>query len=358
MRLIVLAPLHLDALAIAHGFAQKLAQRGIGTVLLEKIDGFLVDEAIHVVRILFLEQLFEIGELLGRELSQLATSVFVEEANRHGAKDILSRMIWAELVIDAPEAAADTVAGYVSVLAGGAEIRDGGRLLAWVEPAQAEKWIADLTSRFPGVRVSAKLRDEDEWRDVWKKYFKPLRVGRRLVVKPSWEAFSAGADDVVIELDPGRAFGTGTHESTQLVMEAMETLPAPASFLDVGCGSGILSIAAAKLWPAARGVAIDVDPEAVACARENFERNRVAIEASTRRASDIDGAFDLVLANIQAEVLLNLIEPLASRAGGTLILSGLLGDQANDVAARYATRGLHVDHFADRGEWRAAVLKR
>lgn len=267
-------------------------------------------------------------------------------------------MIWAELVIDAPEAAAETVAGYVSVVLGGVEIREGGRLLAWVEPAQAEKWVADLTSRFPGVHVEAKLRDEDEWRDVWKKYFKPLRLGRRLVVKPSWENFVAGADDVVIELDPGRAFGTGTHESTQLVMEAMEALPAPARVLDVGCGSGILSIAAARLWPSARGVATDIDPEAVACARENFELNHVAVEASTRRIADIEGTFDLVLANIQAEVLLDMVEPLAARASGTLILSGLLGDQANDVAARYATRGLHVDHFADRGEWRAAILKR
>jgi ribosomal protein L11 methyltransferase len=267
-------------------------------------------------------------------------------------------MIWAELVIDAPEAVAETVAGYVSVLAGGVEIRDGGRLLAWVEPDQAEKWVADLASRFPGVRVEAKLRDENEWRDVWKKYFKPLRVGRRLVVKPSWESFAAGADDVVIELDPGRAFGTGTHESTQLVMEAMENLPAPASVLDVGCGSGILSIAAARLWPQARGVATDVDPEAVACACENFERNHVAVDASTRRIGEVEGTFDLVLANIQAEVLLDMVEPLAARVAGTLILSGLLGDQANDVAARYATRGLHIDHFADRGEWRAAILKR
>jgi ribosomal protein L11 methyltransferase len=141
-------------------------------------------------------------------------------------------------------------------------------------------------------------------------------------------------------------------------MEAMEDLPAPARFLDVGCGSGILSIAAARKWPAARGIAIDVDPEAVECARENFERNRVTVEASTRRVSEIEGRFDLVLANIQAEVLLDLVAPLVARAGGTLILSGLLGDQANDVAARYATNGLTIDHFADRGEWRAAVLKR
>ena len=267
-------------------------------------------------------------------------------------------MIWAELVIDAPEAAAETVAAYVSVLAGGVEIREHGRLVAWVEPAKAEQWIADLQTRFEGVRVAMKLRDEDEWRDVWKQYFKPLRVGKRLVVRPSWEAFDPKPDDVVIELDPGRAFGTGTHESTQLVMEALENLPAPARFLDVGCGSGILSIAAARLWPNARGTANDVDPEAVACARENFERNHVTLEASTRRVGEIEGTFELVLANIQAEVLLVMVEPLAARAAGTLILSGLLGDQANDVAARYATRGLSIDHFADRGEWRAAILKR
>jgi ribosomal protein L11 methyltransferase len=267
-------------------------------------------------------------------------------------------MIWAELVIDAPEVVAEAVAAYASVLFGGVEIRERGQVLAWVAPDQAEQWIADLQTRFAGVRVQCKLRDEDEWRDVWKQYFKPLRVGKRFVVRPSWESFAPQPSDLVIEIDPGRAFGTGTHESTQLVMEAMEDLPASARFLDVGTGSGILSIAAARAWPAAYGIAIDVDPEAIACARENFERNRVTIETAVGDVSKIEGTFDLVLANIQAEVLLDLVAPLSARVGGTLILSGLLGDQANDVAARYATSGLRIDHFADRGEWRAAILKR
>jgi ribosomal protein L11 methyltransferase len=279
-------------------------------------------------------------------------------------------MVWAELLIDAPEAAAEAVAAYVGLRGGGVEIRDQGTLLkprpgrsllvAWSPPADAERWVADLLGRFGGVSVEVRLRDEAEWRDVWKQYFKPRRVGRRLVVCPSWETFAAQSGDVVIELDPGRAFGTGTHESTQLVLAAMEDLAPPRAVLDVGCGSGILSIAAGRLWPQASLVALDVDPEAVACARENLARNGVRAAVSTSRVGEVAGEFELVLANIQAEVLLDLVAPLSARvaAGGTLILSGLLGDQAQDVAARYALAGLRILHFADRGEWRVAVLRR
>src|SRR5262249_53005297 len=159
------------------------------------------------------------------------------------------------------------------------------------------------------------LRDEAEWRDVWKKYFKPHRVGRAFVVKPSWEPWERQAGDRVLEIDPGRAFGTGGHESTQLVMEAMEELAQVGTFLDVGTGSGILALAAASLWPSARGVAIDVDPEAVLCARENIERcgfgARVA--ASGTPIGKVQGTFDAVFANLAADTLEVMRADLALR---------------------------------------------
>src|SRR5262249_42425028 len=119
---------------------------------------------------------------------------------------------------------------------------------------------------------------EDEWRDVWKKYFRATRVGETFIVRPSWDPGDVADGDRVIDLDPGRAFGTGGHASPRLVITLCEPLVdeiAPSSFLDLGCGSGILSIAAARLWPEAHGLAIDNDPEATACTQENLDRNGV-----------------------------------------------------------------------------------
>jgi ribosomal protein L11 methyltransferase len=280
---------------------------------------------------------------------------------------------WAELVIDSPEELADIIGAYVALLGGGVEVRDADTLLrapapgrvalvAYVRPEKSEEWVAALGGRFAGIAISVRLRDETEWRDVWKQYFKPRRVAERFVVVPSWESFAASPADLRIDLDPGRAFGTGSHESTQLVMTAIEKVPPARSFLDVGTGSGILAIAAALLWPAARGLAVDVDPEAVACAEENLVRNGLLgrVEVSGQAVDDVEGSFDAVFANVTAEVLLALISPIAERvgAGGWLVLSGMLRESADAVAARYAGFGLAVEQMLDQGEWRAAVLRK
>jgi len=281
--------------------------------------------------------------------------------------------VWAELLVDAPAAVAEAVAAYLSLRGDGVEVRDAetlvrparaGRveLLAYVRPEEAEARSAELKSRFADLAITRRQRSEDEWRDVWKQWFKARRVGRRIVIRPSWEPGDVKPGDVVVELDPGRAFGTGSHESTQLVLEAMEDLPAPVRFLDVGSGSGILSIAAAALWPDARGVAIDTDPEAVACTRENLARNHVVgrVEASDRSLGDIEGRFEVVLANLTAEILFEIMVPLAARVapGGMAVLSGMLRDFADAVAARFQTQGLRIVRLLDCGEWRAAQLER
>jgi len=281
--------------------------------------------------------------------------------------------VWAELLVDAPAAVAEAVAAYLSLRGDGVEVRDAetlvrparpGRveLLAYVRPEEAEARSAELKSRFADLAITRRQRSEDEWRDVWKQWFKARRVGRRIVIRPSWEPGDVKPGDVVVELDPGRAFGTGSHESTQLVLEAMEDLPAPVRFLDVGSGSGILSIAAAALWPDARGVAIDTDPEAVACTRENLARNHIVgrVEASDRSLGDIEGRFEVVLANLTAEILFEIMVPLAARVapGGMAVLSGMLRDFADAVAARFQTQGLRIVRLLDCGEWRAAQLER
>ena len=176
---------------------------------------------------------------------------------------------------------------------------------------------------------------------------------------------AAGPGDRVIDLDPGRAFGTGAHASTRLCLEALELLEdqglQPRRFLDAGCGSGILSIAALRVWPAAHGVCRDVDPEAVETARENAVLNHVlpALDFEVGDAAASGAGFDLVLANIQLEVLERIAAPLAAAVlpGGALVLSGLLEGQDEPAARAYTAHGLAVTSTLAAPEWRAVVLR-
>jgi ribosomal protein L11 methyltransferase len=175
----------------------------------------------------------------------------------------------------------------------------------------------------------------EDWLDAWRAYARVVRAGR-LVVVPAWiDAPSTAPDDVVIRIDPGRVFGHGGHPSTRLILEELDRrVRGGETVLDVGCGSGVLAIAAARLG-ARRVVAIDVDPDAVTVTKENAVRNGVEVEVSTTPIADVTGSFDLVLANIGADVLKGLATDL-ERRGPLLLLSGLLVDRADDVAAAYA----------------------
>jgi ribosomal protein L11 methyltransferase len=293
---------------------------------------------------------------------------------------------WVEVVVSVGAADVDDVAALIASEVGSANAgteQRGDEVVFWVASAEGPSALAevqDAVARWQAgglavdparVRLAAAM-PEAEWRDAWKKYFRISRLTRQLVVVPSWETFAAGPDDLVIDLDPGMAFGTGTHASTQLVLEEMQALAdrahtrgAPARILDVGCGSGILSIAAVKLWPGATCVAVDHDPIAVAATEQNAATNRVA-ERITAQAQPIGAPaepFPLVLANIQAHVLRELadrlIESLAP--GGTLILSGLLTPQAQPLAAEFVARGLrlvHVRASAADPQWSCAVVMR
>jgi ribosomal protein L11 methyltransferase len=213
------------------------------------------------------------------------------------------------------------------------------------------------------VAVRERAADESEWRDVWKQFFRATRVGRHFTVRPSWDPGRAPPGELVIDLDPGRAFGTGAHPSTRLVVGLAENFcdehPRLDRFLDLGCGSGILSIAAARLWPDATGLAVDSDPEATACSAENFARNQVtSVALHTGTLEHVAGPFDLVLANIQADVLCGLAEPMSAKTapGGRVILSGILLEQAEDVVAAYARAGFTLASRSDEGEWAGLAL--
>jgi ribosomal protein L11 methyltransferase len=288
---------------------------------------------------------------------------------------------WVEIIVPVGAADVDDVAALiasdVSAAAAGTEQR-GDEIVFWVAAADVAsalaetrdavaRWAAGGAALDPArVRTAAAL-PEAEWRDAWKRYFKVSHLTRQFVVVPSWERYDAQPGEVVIDLDPGMAFGTGTHASTRLVLEEMQALAdagvSPARVLDVGCGSGILSIAAVKRWPGATVVAVDNDPIAIAATIENAQTNRVAerIDASTKPLGDIAETFPVVLANIQAHVLRELKGPLIAHTAGTLILSGLLTPQAAPLADEFVAAGLRlvgIRPSADDPQWSSAVLAR
>ena len=205
----------------------------------------------------------------------------------------------------------------------------------------------------------------DAWRDEWKKHFEPFRLCGALVVRPPWRPYEPAGGETVIVLEPGRAFGTGLHETTRLVAETLADLGdrlRGAAVLDVGCGSGILSLAALALG-AATVRAIDVDPDAVAVTRENAERNGLSTRVTTDETpvGAVEGRFPLVVANIETRTLVDLAPDLVARVapGGRLVLSGILAPevapaQLEDVRRAFA--GLHVDDVRRMGEWVAVTL--
>lgn len=270
---------------------------------------------------------------------------------------------------------------------GGVERRDAGTLVSaevpelcvYTTPAAIERLghaIASFGEQLQlTVHQQVEVHEDDDWRESWKSFYQPQVFGPdagagALLLRPSW--IERRPDDPALEivLDPGRAFGTGLHESTRLCLHRLCTLAAqgfvPTSVADLGCGSGILTVAAAKLFPDATLVAIDIDEEATSTTRENAEINGVAarLQLGTGGVQDAPpGPFSLVLANIRPRVLLPGAAAIRSRVapGGRALLSGILIEEAAQIEATYATLGMSVSTDATpdsltEGEWRAVEL--
>lgn len=214
------------------------------------------------------------------------------------------------------------------------------------------------------------LREED-WAEAWKQQYHRLHIGRRLVIVPTWEEYSPAAGELVIRLEPGMAFGTGLHPTTRLCLEAMEEeTPAGGTVLDVGAGSGVLSIAAAKLG-AGPVLAIDADPVAVRVAIENVAANGVEGQVAVRHASlpggeaiprhfegeglDLlqEGTYNLVVINILAPVIAGMAPALAARTrrGGRLVAAGLIESQEEDVVEALRLQGFSMRRRSQEKDW-------
>lgn len=213
-------------------------------------------------------------------------------------------------------------------------------------------------------------RNDDSWRDTWKKFYQPIEIGQRLRICPSWEQDKTSKVEHTLVLDPGRAFGTGLHESTRLCLQAIAAWSAPppqARVLDLGCGSGILGLSAATLWDASlqEMTFADLDPDAVQTAQENADLNtpwetRLHFESGTAESLSLAEPVDWLFANIRPEVLLPDASAICARLapGGQLLLSGILDEEKDEVLARYTQEGLTCIAQEHLRGWTALTMRK
>lgn len=222
-----------------------------------------------------------------------------------------------------------------------------------------ENALGHMRMMYPMPDPIYQLVKDEDWSELWKAHYQPLRIGRHLLICPEWIKLIPEADDIVITLDPGMAFGTGTHPTTQLCLEAIEDLTQTGEkVLDLGCGSGILAIAAAKLG-AGSILAVDIDPVAVANTIENSERNQVEdlIIAQTGSLASLITSprrFDFMLVNILAKIIIAMCDEQLGqlvRPGGKAIFSGILDEQVEDVEIALRKTGLEPYKRRQIGDW-------
>jgi ribosomal protein L11 methyltransferase len=279
---------------------------------------------------------------------------------------------WTCVAVDAEANIVEELSSEVATLfERGVELTESGFRIYLEEDLRPDVWQPLLDqaisavqersrARFPHPVLRVSTVPEEDWAGNWKAHFRPLRVGRRLLISPTWENPEPASGDILLRIDPGRAFGTGHHETTRLCLEWLERFSeqegreGSRTLLDVGTGSGILAMAGVLLgFQAALGV--DNDPEAIEVARENVQSNglegRVRLFAGDLR--EIDERFDVVVANIQEGPLVTLAEELIRHlpSRGGLAMSGILVNQKEDVRQVYESKGMTLQESRTDGEW-------
>ncbi len=289
-------------------------------------------------------QWIEIAVTVTPELADLAASV-LEDYGHQGvsvSRDDIQPDHWDEGEL--PEPSAMIIRAYM--------VADDR-----AESARAQLDMALAARGLP--LASYALVDDEDWAEAWKSHYHTTRIGRRIVIRPQWETYDPEPDDLVISLDPGMAFGTGTHATTRLCLMSLEDLMQPGlSVLDLGCGSGILAIAAAKLG-ASHILALDIDPVAAQITAENAAINGVSdtIIAQQGSLDTVRGSarrFDLLLANILARIIIEMCgQGLGDvvRPGGKAIFSGIINEQVEDVRAALTRTGYTVTFVRVEGDW-------
>lgn len=213
-----------------------------------------------------------------------------------------------------------------------------------------------------GVFACNEINEED-WASSWKEYFHPIKIGERIVIKPTWEEYQPAEDELIIEIDPGMAFGTGTHHTTAMCCRCLEDIVSPGdNVFDIGTGSGILAVAAAKLG-AASVQAVDLDTVAVKVAIENVEVNKVDNIVSIAHGdllTGITGKADVIIANIIADIIIKLIPDISKYLNdkGYFVTSGIISDRLSDVTAAVIENNLIVDKVYEEGCWVAMVIRK
>lgn len=288
-----------------------------------------------------------------------------------------SAMSWLEVCIDVDGEAAEAVSEVFNRFGrGGAVIetiystddtyrpdpQPMARIKTYLPPDDAETrqkleealWF--LGRLYPMPEPSFRILKEEDWAQAWKKSYRPLRIGSRLVIVPSWWEFTPERNDLIIELDPGMAFGTGLHPTTRMCLESLELIARPSqNVLDVGAGSGILSIAAARLG-AASVLAVEKDALAADVARENVARNGVqnVVRVETGSLEAVSGRFDVLLVNILAEVIVALVGAgllQHLKPGGRFIAAGIVEDHAPEVIAAVEAHGAVIIERRQQKDW-------
>jgi ribosomal protein L11 methyltransferase len=236
--------------------------------------------------------------------------------------------------------------------------------------ASLKKYMESLSRLFPHLkksRLSVETIEDENWGEEWKKYFLPLRVSKHIVIKPTWERYSPAGHDIVIEIDPGMAFGTGQHPSTRMCMEALEDVllkhrnVEQLRVLDVGTGTGIIGIACAKLG-VKKVVCVDIDKKATEIAKENAAINQVEdmVEIINGDVLTIHESFDLIIANLTAKMLIKLRTHFLSllKKNGWLIISGIIEQNKDDIEKHFNAEPFISSQVFSEMDWRCYIFKK